>query len=104
MRRDVREGDFRASGSKKFNYHDVPAIVLDFAKEIFTKLENPYISMDLALKDNHVYLIEYQGTNFGSSALRKSEGYYIENNQEWCFVDETSHHEDTFGVWSFHFR
>lgn len=103
MRRDVREGDFRASGSKKFNYHDVPAIVLDFAKEIFTKLENPYISMDLALKDNHVYLIEYQGTNFGSSALRKSEGYYIENNQEWCFVDETSHHEDTLGYGLFTF-
>ncbi|WP_017395889.1 ATP-grasp domain-containing protein [Acinetobacter haemolyticus] len=97
MRRDVREGDFRASGSKKFNYHDVPSVVLDFAKEIFNKLDNPYISMDLALQHDQVYLIEYQGTNFGSSALRKSNGYYVQRDQEWCFIDEISQHEDTLG-------
>lgn len=97
MRRDVRDGDFRASGSKKFNYHDVPSIVLDFAKQVFNKLDNPYISMDLALKNNQVYLIEYQGTNFGSSVLRKSRGYYIESGGSWSFIDQLSQHEETLG-------
>ncbi|MGO2277126.1 MULTISPECIES: ATP-grasp domain-containing protein [Gammaproteobacteria] len=94
MRRDVRKGDFRASGSKQFFYHDVPLPALDYAKEVFDKLKNPYISMDVVVKDGHSYLIEYQGTNFGSSVLRKSDGYYVRNNNDWEFVKEQSQHEE----------
>lgn len=103
MRRDVRKGDFRASGSKKFNYHDIPFPALNYAKEIFDKLKNPYISMDLVVKDGSVYLIEYQGTNFGSSVLRNSAGYYIYNNDCWDFIEEKSLHEETlaYGLLSF---
>lgn len=95
MRRDVNKGDFRASGSKNFNYHDVPLSALDYAKEVFDKLNNPYISMDIVVKDEKSYLIEYQGTNFGSSVLRKSDGYYMKNNNSWDFINEKSQHEKT---------
>lgn len=97
MRRDVRKGDFRASGSKKFNYHDVPLYALDYAKKVFDKLKNPFISMDIVVKDSHSYLIEYQGTNFGSSVLRKSDGYYVNNNNHWDFIKAKSQHEETLG-------
>jgi len=97
MRRDVNKGDFRASGSKNFNYHDVPLSALDYAKEVFDKLNNPYISMDIVVKDEKSYLIEYQGTNFGSSVLRKSDGYYVNNNNHWDFIKAKSQHEETLG-------
>lgn len=95
MRRDVNKGDFRASGSKNFNYHDVPLSALDYAKKVFNKLKNPYISMDIAVKDGKSYLIEYQGTNFGSSVLRNSEGYYVNNDNNWDFIKAKSQHEET---------
>lgn len=103
MRRDVKKGDFRASGSKKFNYHDVPLYALDYAKEVFDKLNNPYISMDIVVKDEKSYLIEYQGTNFGSSVLRKSDGYYMKNNNNWDFIKEKSEHEETLAYGLFDF-
>lgn len=96
MRRDVRKGDFRASGSKKFNYDDVPNELLDYSEEIFHKLNNPFISMDLAFKNGKPYLIELQGTNFGSSVIRKSSGYYVREGKGWKFLKEKSLHEETF--------
>lgn len=86
MRRDVKKGDFRASGSKKFHYHDVPLEVLSYAREISSKIDNPYLSIDIAFKDNVPYLIEFQGTNFGSSVVRNSKGYYsLSTANEWEF-------------------
>lgn len=103
MRRDVRDGDFRASGSKKFHYDEVPCEVLDYAKKVFEKLNSPYISMDLVYKEKDVYLIEYQGTNFGSSVLRNSQGYYEFNNNQWFFKKALSKHEETLAYGLFFF-
>lgn len=89
MRRDVRKGDFRASGSKKFKYDEAPIEVLNYAHEIHSKLDTPFLSMDLAYKDGIAYLIEFQGTNFGSSVIRKSKGYFtLNSDEEWIFIDE----------------
>ncbi|WP_350657497.1 hypothetical protein [Psychrobacter sp. S1-30-MNA-CIBAN-0213] len=103
MRRDVRKGDFRASGSKKFHHNKVPSELLDYAKEIFEELDNPFISMDLALKDGKPYLIEFQGTNFGSSVIRRSVGYYCKTNEGWEFLEKESLHEETlsYGLLSY---
>ncbi len=95
MRRDVRKGDFRASGSMKFHYDDVPIELLDYAEKLFNKLDNPFISMDLALKDDKPYLIEFQGTNFGAFVLTKSSGYYSRENGTWKFIKGKSLHEET---------
>ncbi len=103
MRRDVRDGDFRASGSKKFYYDDAPYEVLDYAKEIFEKLNSPYISMDLVYKEKETYLIEYQGTNFGSSVLRNSQGYYEFKDDQWVFKKANSKHEETLAYGLFFF-
>lgn len=95
MRRDVRKGDFRASGSKKFHHNKVPCELLDYAKEVFDKLDNPFISMDLAFKNGKPYLIEFQGTNFGSSVIRLSNGYYCKTADGWEFLEKKSLHEET---------
>ena len=98
MRRDVKKGDFRASGSKKFHYHDVPLEVLEYAKYISSKIDNPYLSIDLAFKDNVSYLIEFQGTNFGSSVVRNSKGYYrLSPANEWEFHTQKPQLEETLG-------
>lgn len=96
MRRDVRENDFRASGSKKFSYTDAPKAVLDFAKNVYEKLQAPYASLDVALSKEGCHLIEYQGVNFGSSALRNSLGYHLHQNNEWGFVEAKSNLEENF--------
>lgn len=98
MRRDVRDGDFRASGSKKFRYNSAPTELLDYAEALFQKLNNPFISMDLALKDGKPYLIEFQGTNFGSSVIRKSSGYYVKQQDQWSFIEEAPLLEETLSL------
>lgn len=99
MRRDVRENDFRASGSKKFSYTDAPKEVLDFSKIVYSKINSPYASLDIAFDNNkECSLIEYQGMNFGSSALRNSEGYHQWDleNMSWKYTSKKSHLEEEF--------
>lgn len=99
MRRDVRENDFRASGSKKFDYRDAPKEVLSFAREVYSHIDSPYASLDVALdKKMSCSLIEYQGMNFGSSALRNSEGYHCwdSKKESWNYIKGKSILEDEF--------
>lgn len=103
MRRDVRENDFRASGSKKFSYTDAPESVLNFAAEVYNKLNAPYASLDVALSSNGCHLIEYQGVNFGSSALRNSIGYHINKDSKWQFVETKSYLEENFSEALLHY-
>ena len=94
--RDVRENDFRASGSGKLVFEDTPHIVLDFAKKIFEQLNEPYASLDIAVAGNEAHLIEYQILNFGPYTLLNSPGYYIYKNN-WKYFPEKSDLEDCFG-------
>ncbi|WP_300648985.1 hypothetical protein [Paenalcaligenes sp.] len=92
MKRAVRKNDFRASGSKDFSYSDIPLEVLDYALLIKQKIDSPFLSLDIAFskKNKKCELIEYQGLSFGTSALRKSKGYYSCNNltDGWVFFEK----------------
>jgi hypothetical protein len=97
LRRDVRKNDFRASGSGKLKFEQVPHIVLDFAKQIFEQLDEPYASLDIAVSEDKAHLIEYQILNFGPYTLHNSPGYY-EYNEKWLYFTEKSNLENCFGL------
>lgn len=79
--RGIRENDFRASGSGKFKYETPPVEILDFAYDVFERMNVPFLSLDLCMdKDKKVYLIEFQGVHFGPYTLINSEQYYVKED------------------------
>lgn len=92
LKRDVRKGDFRASGSGLLHFTSAPNHVLHFAKDIFDKLDTPMASLDIVDSNGSVSLIEYQTTNFGPTALKKSKGFFQfdDFSKEWCFIESES--------------
>lgn len=104
LRRQVREGDFRASGSGGFSFVEIPQSILDFAESIFKTLDVPYASLDVALtKQNECHLIEYQALNFGPYTLVNSTGYYSRNDELWFFTEQKSDLEQSFSLALFEF-
>lgn len=97
LKRNVRKNDFRASGSGNFEFEKAPLEVLDFAHEIYSTLNEPYASLDIAITDEKAFLIEFQILNFGPLTLTKSKGFYRKNNIEWEYTEAISDIEDCFG-------
>jgi glutathione synthase/RimK-type ligase-like ATP-grasp enzyme len=93
LKRYVRKNDFRASGSGKFEYETPSKELLQYARAVYKKFNVPFISLDIAEKDNEYFLIEYQGIAFGPLTLEDSKGYYSTNetinNGSWQFNEET---------------
>ena len=83
LKRSVRKNDFRASGSGNFEFVEPPREVLDFAKEISEKLDNPYLSLDIAQSKHGCHLIEFQATNFGPYTLLNAPYRYIDKDGHW---------------------
>lgn len=84
LKRYVRDGDFRASGSGKISHVDEVADgLLDYAKNIFDILNVPFVSLDIAYSGSEYHLIEYQCMNFGPTTLLKSSFYMTRSNNEW---------------------
>ncbi len=89
--RKVRNKDFRASGSGKFFYREFNLDMLDFCKEIFYKLQTPWISLDVCFDGTKYHLIEYQGINFGSIGLRNAPYYFVQGKDKtWQKLYEKS--------------
>lgn len=97
LKRNVRKNDFRASGSGNFTFEQAPKEVLNYAKDVFNKLDEPYASLDIAISDRKAHLIEYQILNFGPYTLKNSNGYYHFENEEWLYVEENSNLDHEFG-------
>lgn len=83
LRRSVRKNDFRASGSGNFKFIEPPKEILDYAREITSALDSPYLSLDIAQSENGCHLIEFQATNFGPYTLLNAPHYYVSNADEW---------------------
>jgi glutathione synthase/RimK-type ligase-like ATP-grasp enzyme len=76
-KRYVRQNDFRASGAKKFDFNFQPDIkLLSFAKDIFNKMNQPVLSLDICEKDGKYFLLEFQALHFGINVFVKSKGFY----------------------------
>jgi len=94
MKRHTKEGDFRASGTKLFDFNvEKNQELLTYAKNIFDRINTPMLSMDIAFNGEQYYLIEFQASHFGVSALIKSEGYYSLINNKWDIISAPSNLE-----------
>jgi glutathione synthase/RimK-type ligase-like ATP-grasp enzyme len=87
--RHTHEGDFRASGTKKFDFDfQLDPAVLDYAKSIYETFDTPFLSMDILHDEENFYLSEYQALHFGINVFVKSDGYYQYNSDQWKFVEK----------------
>ncbi|MHB8111273.1 MAG: ATP-grasp domain-containing protein [Syntrophorhabdaceae bacterium] len=79
LHRENRPHDFRASGSGRITFVDVPTDVLDFAYRALEKLELPWGSFDIAYTDGQCLLLEYQAIHFGLTTAERGVHYYVRN-------------------------
>lgn len=80
LKRSVRDGDFRASGSGRFEVQtDIDGQLAKLAISCRQKLNSPYCSLDFVTLPNGEYkLIEFQTCHFGPYT-QLSAGCYYEN-------------------------
>jgi hypothetical protein len=89
--REVREHDFRASGSGKFFYRAFDPTMLDFCERIFEKFKTPWLSLDVCHSSSGFHLLEFQGIHFGPVGLLKAPYYFRKSTEnQWQRIDENS--------------
>lgn len=97
LRRGVRPGDFRASGSGLFEFPEqLPDAFLDFAERTFKTFLVPFISMDLAQKEDDFFLIEFQFVSFGTYTLEKAKWHFERVADKWTRVESVDCLEEEF--------
>lgn len=98
LSRGNRPGDFRASGSGLFEFPaDVNKNILEFAQKVFESFDVPFISMDLGMKDQDVYLIEFQFVAFGTYTLEKAPWHWeFIRNGNWKKISSSDNLEYVF--------
>lgn len=80
-RRFVRENDFRASGSGRFSYDDIPLEVVKTAFEVTEKLKMQSIAFDFVLDEYKNPLIIEISYGFGTKGIMKAPGYWTKDLQ-----------------------
>lgn len=88
LKRLVRRNDFRASGSGKILFEAPPDNLLNYASEIYGKLDTPIAGLDICFDGALYHLLEFQGIHFGPVTMVRSEGYFKKENDHWEFVTE----------------
>ena len=91
LKRENRDGDFRASGSGKYSFpSDVADVraVLDYAKLAYETFNTHICSLDIGYDGVSCHLIEFQFLHFGPITLQKSAFHFIFKQNEWVKVDE----------------
>lgn len=84
LKRFTKDNDFRASGSGKFDYEAMPTDkILSFSLDTIQKLDVPFASLDIVVKDNTPMLIEYQTVHFGLLTALYGKVYYEFDGSKW---------------------
>lgn len=83
LRRQVRDNDFRASGSGKFMFEEANGKLLSFAMRVKEVLNTPYASLDIIERENGYGCIEFQCLHFGPYTQLNAEYYYELKGGEW---------------------
>jgi glutathione synthase/RimK-type ligase-like ATP-grasp enzyme len=100
LNRGIKNNDFRASGSghnyKAGSESEIPDQVLDFCKHIFTKLNIPNLSVDVAYDGKEVFLIEFQSLYFGTSTIMMSKDYFVFEEEQWKIKKVQKNLEEIF--------
>lgn len=86
-KRHTKEGDFRASGTKLFDFViPNPEPALNAAKKLFETFNSPFLSVDLGEDDaGNLHLFEYQAQHFGINIIVRGEGYFTFADGTWNF-------------------
>lgn len=93
--RENRLNDFRASGTLNYTFiNELPDMILDFAKSIFTFFDVPFISIDVGYDGKQCYLFEFQFVEFGQRAIQRSHCYFQKSGNKWVRVEEKSNAEN----------
>lgn len=96
LKRNIKKGDFKASGSKLVEHVRPPDEVLNFARDVFIKLGNPYASLDIAQSSSGCHLLEYQGTNFSPGTLLKCTQICVFVNGKWSDIKSNNDLEENY--------
>jgi len=100
LKRHVRPGDFRASGSH-VNYlpggrSGIPDVVLSLVEQVYNKLDVPHLSVDVAFDGSRAYLFEFQAIYFGTSTHNLCEKYFIKQEGQWVLQKKTLDQEGVY--------
>lgn len=97
LKRGNRPGDFRASGSGILSFpEEVSDDLLNFAEKVFIFFNVPFISIDVAVRGNEYFLIEFQFLSFGQYAVEYSLFFFRKEVLKWIKVEETPNLERIF--------
>jgi hypothetical protein len=100
LKRYVRKGDFRASGShvnyKAGSKSELPYETMEFAWSIYQQLDVPMISMDIAYDGKRNYLLEFQTIYFGTSTHSISKDYYVKEGENWKICEKSGDIESSY--------
>mgnify|MGYP002624591340 CR=1 FL=1 len=79
-KRICRDGDFRASGSGKFEYTAIREDVLAVAYNVIDRLKLQSVAFDFIFKDNQPLIVE-MSYGFGTKGISHAPGYYTRDLQ-----------------------
>lgn len=86
MKRHTFPKDFRASGTKRFDFDfTLPDGLLDVAEGVLAALDTPFLSMDLCPHAGGFALLEFQALHFGVNVVKKGRGWFEREGQRWVF-------------------
>ncbi len=98
--RQNRPGDFRASGSGIFDFHDTHGVeraaLLEYAEHVAETLGTPTASLDVGFDGHDFHLIEFQCLHFGTLTAERSTHYYTRSGGSWQQVAERCDIEAVF--------
>lgn len=80
MKRKVREGDFRASGSGEYIYEPIPHEMMRIAFETAEKLQLQSVAFDFMFLDGSPVIVE-MCYGFGTTGSSQCKGYWDKNFQ-----------------------
>ena len=99
LKRGVKPGDFRASGSGIKTFEEqIPDGLLHFAKDLFHQFNLPNISLDIAFDGKDFYLIEFQAIHFGTFTLVRSDHYWLGNDEGFELIRGKSNLEEEYAI------
>ncbi|MEV6371706.1 ATP-grasp domain-containing protein [Micromonospora musae] len=95
-----RAGDFRASGSGDFDFHDSGGVdraaLLDYAEQVAETIGTPLVSLDIGFDGSQFHLIEFQCLHFGTVTAEESTHYHVRDGDAWRQVQERCEIEAVF--------
>ena len=98
LQREVRQNDFRASGSGKLSFPVnlglIETMVLSFARQAYIELDTPMLSIDIAYDGKKCHMIEFQCLNFGPYTLQFSDCFFTYNFGSWVKTNSKSELEE----------